>query len=99
MFLLCCSETQVVEKEVEDVEVPKVVDEENVVVENGKASEETDAAAAEAAPENGKSEADPEVSSTPAVDGEAAEEANNGDSTGECPNKWKLSKPFAPRNK
>lgn len=79
------SETPVVEKEVEDVDVPKVVDDE--VVENGQsavvaADEEA------AAPENGTSEAaDAEavVTSTPAEEVDAAEvveEAKNGESTG-----------------
>lgn len=84
-FFADSSETPVVEKEVEDVDAPKVVDEENVVVENGK-SEETDAAAtaaAESVPENGQSEAEPEVSSTPAED-DAVEDVKNGDSTGTC---------------
>jgi len=69
-------ETPVVEKEVEDVDTPKVVDvEEKVVVENGKAEEET---AEAAAPENGTTtkEAEPEVTSTPAEGAETvADEA------------------------
>lgn len=80
MFLLNFSENQVVEKEVEDVDAPKVVDEENVVVENGKSEEtETTVAAAVEKPENGSTEADPEVSSTPAEEADTAEEVNNGD--------------------
>lgn len=83
VLFLFCRETPVVEKEVEEVEAPKVVDEENVVVENGKAAEEAEAVAEVATPENGQSEAEPEVTSTPAAeDNEAAEEASNGDSTG-----------------
>jgi len=83
------NETPVVEKEVEDVETPKVVDdEEKVVVENGKADEEE---AAEAVPENGTTEAEPEalVTSTPAEGDDAvvADDAapKNGDSTDAAP--------------
>jgi len=73
-------ETRVVEKEVEDVDVPKVVDDE--VVENGK--EAAAPADEEVAVENGTSEADAEavVTSTPAEEvdaAEVAEEAKNGD--------------------
>jgi len=81
------NETPVVEKEVEDVDTPKVVDdEEKVVVENGKGEEE----AAEAVPENGTSEAEPEalVTSTPAVSDDVVADdtaAKNGDSTDAAP--------------
>lgn len=73
-------ETPVVEKEVEEVDAPKVVDvEEKVVVENGKGDEEV---AEVAAPENGTTtEAEPEVTSTPA-DEAVTEETKNGDNTG-----------------
>lgn len=78
-----CSETPVVEKEVVEVDAPKVVDEEeesSEVVENGNGAEEA-AAPAEAA-ENGSSTEEPakeEVTSAEEVD------VQNGDSTG----KWK----------
>lgn len=65
-------------KEVEDVDAPKVVDEEEEaeVVENGK-SDEAEAEVVEA--ENGSTEAEAEVTSTPAV--EEVPEAKNGDGT------------------
>lgn len=71
------SETPVVEKEVVEVDAPKVVDEEdesNEVVENGNGEE----AAAPAAEENGSKEEKPEAEVT------SAEEVDvqNGDSTG-----------------
>lgn len=78
-------EAAVAEKEVEDVDAPKVVDEEEkVVVENGKSDEAEAAVATEAAPANGSTEAEPEVTSTPAVEVAevVADEAKNGNSTG-----------------
>lgn len=80
-FLIISSDIPVVEKEVEDVDAPKVVDEdEKEVVENGKSDEV--AVVAEAVPENGTSEAEPDVTSTPVVEEPAVVEAKNGDSTG-----------------
>lgn len=84
------SETPVVEKEVVEVDAPKVVDEEesNEVVENGNGEEA--AAPAESA-ENGSTEetANEEVTSAEEVD------VQNGDSTGKCSNhKNKTKNPF-----
>lgn len=78
-----CSETPVVEKEVVEVDAPKVVDEEesSEVVENGNGAEEA-AAPAESA-ENGSSTEEPaneEVTSAEEVD------VQNGDSTGKSNN-------------
>lgn len=86
-------EAAVAEKEVEDVDAPKVVDE--VVARNGKSDEaeadetngKSDEAEAEVATDgaaNGVAEAEPEVTSTPALEevDDVAEEAKNGNSTG-----------------
>lgn len=86
-------EAAVAEKEVEDVDAPKVVDE--VVARNGKSdeaeadetngkSDEAEAEVAADAAANGIAEAEPEVTSTPALEevDDVAEEAKNGDSTG-----------------
>lgn len=76
------SETPVVEKEVVEVDAPKVVDEENEVVENGNGEEAAAAEpAAAATEENGTTEeTTEEVTSAEEVD------VQNGDSTG----KWKI---------
>lgn len=84
-----CSETPVVEKEVVEVDAPKVVDEEesNEVAENGNGEEA--AAPAEAA-ENGSTE---ETAQNDAEEVTSAEEVDvqNGDSTGKS-NKQQISK-------
>lgn len=100
LSLIICSDLSGAgpEKEVED-DAPKVVDEEITsasVVENGKseeaepklATEATEATESnEAAPENGSTEAEKEVTSTPAAEKveDVAEEAKNGNSTGMIP--------------
>lgn len=73
------SETPVVEKEVVEVDAPKVVDEENEAVENGNGEE---AAAPAESTENGTTE---ESEAEPAEEVTSAEETvdvQNGDSTG-----------------
>lgn len=76
-----CRETPVVEKEVVEVDAPKVVDdqeEENVAVENGNGKEEAEKPSEKA--KNGPSESADEVSSAEPSEVEA--EAQNGDSSG-----------------
>lgn len=55
-----------------------------MVVENGKSEEAEAEVAVDAAPENGSTEAEPEVTSTPAAEEaeDAADEAKNGDRNG-----------------
>lgn len=80
-IFLFCSETPVVEKEVVEVDAPKVVDdqeEEKVTVENGNGKEEAEKPSETA--ENGTTESAEEVSSAEPSEVEA--EAQNGDSSG-----------------
>lgn len=76
-----CRETPVVEKEVVEVDAPKVVDDQeegNVAVENGNGTEEAEKPSETA--ENGTTESAEEVSSAEPSEVEA--EAQNSDSSG-----------------
>lgn len=82
-FLYLCRDTPVVEKEVVEVDAPKVVDdqeEEKVAVENTNGVEEAEKPSETA--ENGTTESAEEVSSAEPSEVEA--EALNGDSSGKC---------------
>lgn len=78
------SETPVVEKEVVEVDAPKVVDEEAEVVENGNGEEATATTAAEEPVVETTEENGTEKTEETTEDGTPAEEVDvqNGDSTG-----------------
>lgn len=81
IFFLSNSETPVVEKEVVEVDAPKVVDEENEVVENGNGDVE-ETPSSESAAENGTAATEAPAEEVTSAEPEVEAEAQNGDSSG-----------------